>query len=132
MTRVARFSVPVVIQFRALWQPHIHLALLEMDWAILDDGAVRHQADFRYRCDQICFQPEDLVAVRRKPGAAPQCHWVRWAVTDAVRTNRIRLIASLAEMHLPPQGSIPSRQPLAGHLKGPRVVWMEYQNERRQ
>jgi hypothetical protein len=72
-------------------------------------------------------------AVLKNKIAVSQRYWVRRAVTtDPVRANRIWLIAPLAEMHLPPKGPIPPRQPLARHFEGPRIVRMEYQNQRRQ
>src|ERR1700688_161076 len=131
MTPVTASSFPVVIQFRALWQPHIHITLSEMDWAILNNCASRRQADLRQRRDPIGFSPQDLVAVRCNPSTPPQRYWVRRAITtDPVRANPVWLIAPLAEMHLPPKGPIPPRKSLTRHFKGSRVVWMEYQNER--
>ena len=105
-------SSPVVINFRALWQPHVHVALLEVNGAILDGRMIGNEPDLRQRGDQVRLQPQNLVSVRGNPRPAFQRHRIRWALAaEPVGANCIRLIASLAEMHLPRESLAPTRQP---------------------
>src|SRR5712664_1737663 len=101
-----------------------------MDWTVFDDRAVGNQANFRQGRDHVCLQPHDLIALRVDPSAPLQGNRVRWArVAYPIAPNRIRLVGSLPEMHLPGDSSIPPCQSFAVHLVISRMVRME--NERK-
>src|SRR4029077_17651922 len=51
---------PVVIHFRALRQPHTHIALAEFYGAIFDRGVIGQQSDLRHRRNQIRLESHDL------------------------------------------------------------------------
>src|ERR1700735_3092050 len=46
---------PVVIHVSALRQPHLHIALGEFHWPILDVRMIGDQSDLRHGSDQIRF-----------------------------------------------------------------------------
>src|SRR5260370_8651133 len=101
-----------------------------MDWTVFDDRAVGNQANFRQGRDHVCLQPHDLIALRVDPSAPLQGNRVRWArVAYPIAANRIGLVGSLPEMHLPGDSSLPPRQSFAVNLLISRMVRME--NERK-
>src|SRR5215472_12788897 len=130
---VNAFPSPVVIHFRALRQPHLHVRNMKPHRAVFDGGVIGNQLDLRHRGNQVGFQPCNIETVCENPGAPLQSDRKRTALrAQPVRADRNGLVPPLPEMDLPSRRPVPTRPSFAGHLKVYRVIRVENECQSRQ